>query len=101
MTAVSPGVQSSREMQRRGRRKCSGYASVSTGVPPPSRRARRAAAAAAAKHSAGAAAAGARGEEEQQAARLRTAVLRGYLAVSSVKLRATGVLYVAELAAGG
>ena len=29
MTAVSPGVQSSREMQRRGRRKCNGYASVS------------------------------------------------------------------------
>ena len=29
MTVVSPGVQSSREMQRRGRRKCNGYASVS------------------------------------------------------------------------
>ena len=70
-------------------------------MPPPNRRARRAAAAAAAKHSTGAAAAGARGEEEQQAARLRTAVLRGHLAVSSAKLRATGVLYAAELAAGG
>ena len=32
MTVVSPGVQSSRETQRRGRGKCNGYASVSAAV---------------------------------------------------------------------
>ena len=32
MTVVSPGVQSSRETQRRGRGKCNGYASVAAAV---------------------------------------------------------------------